>query len=214
MTIHHLRRDYRFGSLTRDQMPDDPIALFRTWFDELRSMDLPEWFEPNAMSLATAKPERGAACRIVLLKEFDDRGFTFFTNYLSSKGEQIAADNRVALGFFWPILERQIRVEGFATKVDPSLSEKYFRSRPRSSQLSANASPHSQIIQDESTLTQLVEDLDAKLQGAEVPCPEHWGGYRVSPELIEFWQGRPSRLHDRFRYLRRPGGWQVDRLGP
>ncbi len=214
MTIHHLRRDYRFGSLTRDQMPDDPIALFRTWFDELRSMDLPEWFEPNAMSLATAKPERGAACRIVLLKEFDDRGFTFFTNYLSSKGEQIATDNRVALGFFWPILERQIRVEGFATKVDPSLSEKYFRSRPRSSQLSANASPQSQIIQDESTLTQLVEDLDAKLQGAEVPCPEHWGGYRVSPELIEFWQGRPSRLHDRFRYLRRPGGWQVDRLGP
>ncbi len=214
MTIHHLRRDYRFGSLTRDQMPDDPIALFRTWFDELRSMDLPEWFEPNAMSLATAKPERGAACRIVLLKEFDDRGFTFFTNYLSSKGEQIAADNRVALGFFWPILERQIRIEGFATKVDPSLSEKYFRSRPRSSQLSANASPQSQIIQDESTLTQLVEDLDAKLQGAEVPCPEHWGGYRVSPELIEFWQGRPSRLHDRFRYLRRPGGWQVDRLGP
>ncbi|MEI6525526.1 MAG: pyridoxamine 5'-phosphate oxidase [Planctomycetota bacterium] len=214
MTIHHLRRDYRFGSLTRDQMPEDPIALFRTWFDELRSMDLPEWFEPNAMSLATAKPERGAACRIVLLKEFDDRGFTFFTNYLSSKGEQIAADNRVALGFFWPILERQIRIEGFATKVDPSLSEKYFRSRPRSSQLSANASPQSQIIQDESTLTQLVEDLDAKLQGAEVPCPEHWGGYRVSPELIEFWQGRPSRLHDRFRYLRRPGGWQVDRLGP
>jgi pyridoxamine 5'-phosphate oxidase len=195
-------------------MPDDPIALFRTWFDELRSMDLPEWFEPNAMSLATAKPERGASCRIVLLKEFDDRGFTFFTNYLSSKGEQIAADNRVALGFFWPILERQIRVEGFATKVDPSLSEKYFRSRPRSSQLSANASPQSQIIQDESTLTQLVEDLDAKLQGAEVPCPEHWGGYRVSPELIEFWQGRPSRLHDRFRYLRLPGGWQVDRLGP
>ena len=214
MTIHHLRRDYRFGSLTRDQMPDDPIALFRTWFDELRSMDLPEWFEPNAMSLATAKPERGASCRIVLLKEFDDRGFTFFTNYLSSKGEQIAADNRVALGFYWPILERQIRIEGFATKVDPSLSEKYFRSRPRSSQLSANASPQSQIIQDESTLTQLVEDLDAKLQGAEVPCPEHWGGYRVSPELIEFWQGRPSRLHDRFRYLRRPGGWQVDRLGP
>jgi len=195
-------------------MPEDPIALFRTWFDELRSMDLPEWFEPNAMSLATAKPERGAACRIVLLKEFDDRGFTFFTNYLSSKGQQIAADNRVALGFFWPILERQIRIEGFATKVDPSLSEKYFRSRPRSSQLSANASPQSQIIQDESTLTQLVEDLDAKLQGAEVPCPEHWGGYRVSPELIEFWRGRPSRLHDRFRYLRRPGGWQVDRLGP
>jgi pyridoxamine 5'-phosphate oxidase len=214
MTIHHLRRDYRFGSLVREEMPQDPIALFRTWFDELRSMDLPEWFEPNAMSLATAKQDGGAACRIVLLKEFDEQGFTFFTNYLSAKGTQIESDNRVALGFFWPILERQIRVEGLATKVDPQLSEKYFRSRPRSSQLSANVSPQSQIIPDETTLSRLVEDLDAKLQGADVPCPDHWGGYRVNPDLIEFWQGRPSRLHDRFRYLRRTEGWQIDRLGP
>ena len=215
MTIHHLRRDYRFGSLTREQMPEDPISLFQTWFDQLRSTDLPEWFEPNAMSLATAKPDGGAACRIVLLKEFDERGFTFFTNYLSAKGEQIDSDPRVTLGFFWPIIERQIRIEGIATKVDPSLSEKYFRSRPRSSQLSANVSPQSQVIADESTLTKLVDQLDSKLQGADVPCPEHWGGYRVRPDLIEFWQGRPSRLHDRFRYLRRDDGhWQVDRLGP
>lgn len=214
MTIHHLRRDYRYGSLDRDHMPADPIALFRTWFDELRAMDLPEWFEPNAMSLATSKADHGTACRIVLLKEFDERGFTFFTNYLSDKGEQIAQDNHVALGFFWPILERQIRVEGVAVKVEPSLSEKYFRSRPRSSQLSANVSPQSQIIPDESTLSKLVEDLDAKLQGADVPRPDHWGGYRVQPEMIEFWQGRPSRLHDRFRYLRCRDGWQLDRLGP
>lgn len=214
MTIHHLRRDYRYGSLSRELMPDDPIALFQTWFDELRSMDLPEWFEPNAMSLATARPDQGAACRIVLLKEFDQRGFTFFTNYLSAKGEQISQDPHVALSFFWPILERQIRIEGIATKVEPSLSEKYFRSRPRSSQLSANVSPQSQIIPDESTLTKLVEDLDGKLHGADVPCPEHWGGYRVKPDLIEFWQGRPSRLHDRFRYLRSGDTWQLDRLGP
>jgi pyridoxamine 5'-phosphate oxidase len=214
MTIHHLRRDYRFGSLTRADMPDNPIDLFRTWFDQLRQMDLPEWFEPNAMSLATSKPDGGAACRIVLLKEFDDRGFTFFTNYLSAKGEQINRDHRVALNLFWPILERQIRIEGLATQVDSALSEKYFRSRPRSSQLSANVSPQSQIIPDDSTLERLVQDLDGKLQGGDVPCPEHWGGYRVFPEIIEFWQGRPSRLHDRFRYLRHNNNWQIDRLGP
>jgi pyridoxamine 5'-phosphate oxidase len=118
------------------------------------------------------------------------------------------------LGFFWPIIERQVRIEGVATKVDPSLSEKYFRSRPRSSQLSANVSPQSQVIADESTLTNLVDELDSKLQGADVPCPDHWGGYRVFPESMEFWQGRPSRLHDRFRYLRCDGHWQIDRLGP
>lgn len=214
MTIHHLRRDYRFGSLTRDDMPQDPIELFGVWFNQLREMDLPEWFEPNAMSLATSKPDGGAACRIVLLKEFDDRGFTFFTNYLSAKGQQIDRDQKVALSFFWPILERQIRIDGIASTVETALSEKYFRSRPRSSQLSANVSPQSQIIPDDATLPKLVEDLDTKLQGGEVPCPDHWGGYRVYPESIEFWQGRPSRLHDRFRYLRSHGSWQIDRLGP
>jgi len=214
MTIHHLRRDYRFGSLTRDDMPQDPIELFRVWFNQLLQLDLPEWFEPNAMSLATSKPDGGAACRIVLLKEFDQRGFTFFTNYLSAKGQQIDRDQKVALSFFWPIIERQIRIDGIAAKVEPSLSEKYFRSRPRSSQLSAKVSPQSQIIPDDTTLPKLVEDLDATLQGGEVPCPDYWGGYRVYPESIEFWQGRPSRLHDRFRYLRSNGSWQIDRLGP
>jgi len=214
MTIHHLRRDYRFGSLTRDDMPQDPIELFRVWFNQLLQLDLPEWFEPNAMSLATSKPDGGAACRIVLLKEFDQRGFTFFTNYLSAKGQQIDRDQKVALSFFWPIIERQIRIDGIAAKVEPSLSEKYFRSRPRSSQLSAKVSPQSQIIPDDTTLPKLVEDLDATLQGGEVPCPDSWGGYRVYPESIEFWQGRPSRLHDRFRYLRSNGSWQIDRLGP
>ena len=141
MTIHHLRRDYRYGSLTRDELPSDPIALFQTWFSELRGADLPEWFEPNAMTVATHKSTGGAACRIVLLKEVEPDGFLFFTNYQSSKGMEIDADGRVALGFYWPILDRQVRVEGIAERVDPEISERYFRSRPRSSQLSANVSP-------------------------------------------------------------------------
>jgi len=215
VTIHHLRRDYRYGSLTREQMPAEPMPLFESWFNELRGMDLPEWFEPNAMSLSTQRLKGGTACRIVLLKEIDSDGFLFFTNYESDKGKEIEANPSVGLGFYWPILDRQVRVEGIAEKTDEEISERYFRSRPRSSQLSANVSPQSQVIENEIQLAEWVEQLDQRLAGHDVPRPSHWGGYRIRPHAIEFWQGRPSRLHDRFRYMRRPtGGWQLDRLGP
>lgn len=192
------------------------MELFHAWFSELRGMELPEWFEVNAMSLATARVEGfGTACRIVLLKEIQDHAFLFFTNYQSDKGREIAANPRVSLGFYWPILDRQVRVEGVAEKTDAETSERYFRSRPRSSQLSAHVSPQSEIIEHDSLLAEKVEALDQKLQGADVPRPLHWGGYRVVADQIEFWQGRPSRLHDRFRYGKRSDGtWQMDRLGP
>ncbi len=215
MTIHHLRRDYRYGSLQLDQMPSDPMPFFQTWFEELRTMEMPEWFEPNAMSLSTHKLDGGTACRIVLLKIVDADGFVFFTNYESDKGCEISANPKVALDFYWPIMDRQVRVEGIAERTDDSLSEQYFHSRPRSSQLSAYVSPQSKVIESESHLEELVTQLDAKLAGAEVPRPDYWGGYRVRPSAIEFWQGRPSRLHDRFRYDRSLSGvWTVHRLGP
>ena len=215
MTIHHLRRDYRYGSLKREDMPSDPMELFHAWFAELRGLDLPEWFEVNAMSVSTHRLNGGTACRIVLLKEVQTDAFLFFTNYQSDKGREIEANPHVALGFYWPILDRQVRIEGVAEKTDEATSERYFRSRPRSSQLSANISPQSETIEHDSLLAEMVEALDKDLQGADVPRPSHWGGYRVVAERIEFWQGRPSRLHDRFRYTKQQDHtWHLERLGP
>jgi pyridoxamine 5'-phosphate oxidase len=215
LSIENLRRDYTFGDLQRSQLPVEPIPLFENWFAQLQAISLPDWFEINAMTLSTSLPSGKTSSRVVLLKQLDPDGFLFFTNYDSHKGEQIEQNNSVALHFFWPVMDRQVRVEGKASKTSSEVSDKYFASRPRSSQLSALASPQSQVI-DENDLQDLLANLERRHEGVAVPRPSNWGGYKVVPFLMEFWQGKPSRLHDRFRYQRLDGedGWLIDRLAP
>lgn len=206
--ISNLRQDYRAGELHREDLADDPIEQFRAWFDIARDHAR----EPNAMTLATVYNGQPQA-RIVLLKELDDRGFVFFTNYLSDKGQAIAQQPKAALVFWWEALERQVRIEGQVEKIDPAASTEYFQSRPRASQLGAWASKQSTELSDEDQLQRQFEAIAADYPD-EIPRPEHWGGYRVVPERIEFWQGRSSRLHDRFDFRLEHGDWSVRRLSP
>jgi pyridoxamine 5'-phosphate oxidase len=192
------------------------LRQFEQWFADAVSAQVPE---PNAMTLATSGAEGDPSARIVLLKGADERGFTFFTNYGSRKGHDLAARPRAALLFFWPELERQIRIEGSVSKVDAAESAEYFAGRPRASQLGAWASPQSEPIAGRSVLESRFAELADRYREASepVPRPPHWGGYRLAPESIEFWQGRASRLHDRIRYRRtraHPPVWIVERLAP
>lgn len=216
MSIQDLRRNYTYGGLSRVELPADPMRLFHQWFTLLQTAEKPEWFEVNAMTLSTANPKGGACSRVVLLKGIDEDGFYFFTNYESDKGNQIALDSQVALHFFWPIFDRQVRIEGKAVKTSSAKSDEYFSSRPRSSQLSANASPQSRLVLDEMELERAVETLDLKFANQKIPRPDNWGGYKVIANLFEFWQGKPSRLHDRFRYelSEKAGEWAIHRLAP
>ncbi len=210
-----MRRAYGAAELTEASAGDDPLALFVRWFDQARATIDPEapWYEVNAMTLATADAAGRPSARVVLLKDFDGEGFVFFTNYASRKGREIATQPQVALCLHWPWLERQVRVEGPASRIDRAASEQYFRGRPRGSQLGAWVSEQSEPITRRAMVERLAE-LENKYADMDIPCPPHWGGYCVHPETIEFWQGRPNRLHDRIVFAREAGGWRRMRIGP
>ncbi len=207
-----LRKEYMQRGLDEARMDPDPIRQFQVWLDAAVASAHPE---PNAMTVATATPDGAPSARMVLLKGLDQRGFVFFTNYDSRKGAELAANPRAALIFFWVLLERQVRVEGRVERVSAEESDAYFHSRPLGSQIGAAASPQSQVIASRETLDRVYRALEQTWAGREIPRPPHWGGFRVAPQVIEFWQGRPSRLHDRLRYTRQPGGeWRMERLAP
>jgi pyridoxamine 5'-phosphate oxidase len=189
-----------------------PLPLFTRWFEEAETAQVPE---PSAMTLATARVDGTPSARIVLLRGFDDRGFVFYTNYQSRKGDELAGNPRAALVFFWERFQRQIRVEGRVEKVSADESDAYFRMRPFGHQLGACLSPQSRPIPGRLFLEERMDELLQEYAGKEVPRPPHWGGYRVVPHLVEFWQGRPNRLHDRIRYRRVDNGpWTIERLAP
>jgi pyridoxamine 5'-phosphate oxidase len=188
------------------------LKQFQRWLHEAIEAELPE---PNAMTLATVKADGSPAARVVLLKGLEATGFVFFSNYLSDKGTQLAANPQAALLFLWLELERQVRIEGHVSVIRLEESEAYFRTRPRDSQLGALASRQSRVVENRRLLEQRFEELSRRHADAEIPMPAHWGGYRLVPVMLEFWQGRPSRLHDRLRYRLQPdGNWLLERLEP
>ncbi len=189
----------------------DPVAQFGRWMKEAISAGLRE---ANAMTLATSSPDGIPSTRIVLLKDYDEKGFVFFTNYESRKAHALGVHPRASLLFYWAELERQVRVDGAVEKVPTAVSEKYFHSRPRDSQLGAWASPQSHVIPDRAYLDAQFAELKKQYDGKTIPCPPHWGGYRLVPAAVEFWQGRANRLHDRFEYIRDAAGWSLHRLAP
>jgi pyridoxamine 5'-phosphate oxidase len=211
MDITHLREEYRQARLDDGDVDADPIAQFRRWFAEAQEARV---HEPNAMALATADADGTPNVRMVLLKEFDARGFVFYTDYRSIKGVEIGGNPRAALCFWWGPLERQLRIRGPIARVSEEESAAYFKVRPRGSQLGAWASAQSSVLVSREDLERKHEALAAQYPEAEVPYPPHWGGFRITPESFEFWQGRESRLHDRLRYMPNGTGWKIERLSP
>jgi pyridoxamine 5'-phosphate oxidase len=211
MSIAEIRRDYMKATLSEDKVEKDPITQFGIWWDEALRAEIDE---VNAMTLATVSEGARPSSRIVLLKGYDASGFVFFTNYQSAKGKDLQLHPYASLLFFWKELERQVRIDGPCEKVSEAESDEYFLSRPEGSRIGAWASPQSQVIASRDVLDQQIIALEDRFQGKSIPRPPHWGGYRVKPEQMEFWQGRPSRLHDRILYTRTASGWQINRLAP
>jgi pyridoxamine 5'-phosphate oxidase len=205
------RKEYERGRLLEAALPPEPLPLFADWLGVAASSGLRE---PNAMCLATATPDGRPAARMVLLKDFDERGFSFFTNYDSRKGREMGANPFAALTFWWGELERQVRIEGKVVKISAVESDEYYSARPLGSRLGAWASQQSRVIPNREVLEQRLAELQAEYSDRSPDRPAFWGGYRVVPDVIEFWQGGTNRLHDRLRYTRTPTGWELDRLSP
>jgi pyridoxamine 5'-phosphate oxidase len=207
-----MKHDYGSEGLDEKEIDPDPIKQFQSWFRDARAENL---ILPEAMTLATATKDGRPSARLVLLKEVDDRGFVFYTNYRSPKGRALEENPYASLVFFWPQLERQVRIEGTTSRVSAEESDAYFRTRPRDSQLGALASPQSEVIESRESLERRFNELDERYRDRPVERPEHWGGYRLKPDRIEFWKGRPGRLHDRILYeLNGDGSWSIKRLAP
>lgn len=208
-----MRRNYARDGLTETQAPDEPFALFHQWFNEAVNTEQAP-VEANAMTLATVDQQGRPHCRVLLLKGLDAQGFTFFSNYESAKGQHLLAQPFAAMTFFWPTLERQVRIEGRVVKVSHKESNAYFQVRPLGSRLGAWASPQSRVIADRDELQDLLTATEQRFSDTQPECPDHWGGYRLVPDRIEFWQGRPSRLHDRLNYRLIDTSWIRERLAP
>lgn len=209
--IADIRADYKMKSLSETDVAATPAEQFTRWWNEAMASEI---YEVNAMTLATASADGVPSARIVLLKGYGERGFVFFSNYESFKGQQLQENPRACLVFFWKELERQVRITGMIEKVSAAESDMYFNSRPEGSRIGAWASPQSQVIPDREWLEQKEAALKTELAGKEISRPAHWGGYRVKPVTVEFWQGRSSRLHDRIQYSLEEGSWQIVRLAP
>ena len=211
VTLEKKRKQYEIAELRRKDLLEAPVDMFRTWFEKIEDLD---HIEPDAAILSTSSKKGKPSSRTVLVKDFDERGFVFYTNYKSKKGQEIEVNPYGTLIFYWQDFERQVRIQGKIRKVSRKQSEKYFHSRPRLSQISVLASHQSQNLESRKELEQQVKKFEKMYKGKEIPLPDYWGGYRLEHRKIEFWQGRRDRLHDRFVYTRNGTIWQVERLAP